>query len=84
MNLYHISQDEFSGYDTYSDAVVCAPDEQTARNMDPRTGKPIRSGQREYYWDEWCSSPEMVTVKFLGKADSTVQPGVVCASYHAG
>ena len=35
MNLYHIYQSHVTGYDTYSDMVVAAPDELTARQTHP-------------------------------------------------
>lgn len=83
MNLYLISQTENGDYDTYSEAVVCAPDENTARNMSPYSGEPIDWKDGNTRWG-WCSSPEAVTVQFLGVAVGLVADGVVCASYHAG
>ena len=35
MNLYHVTQRHVYGYDTYSDMVVAAPDELTARQTHP-------------------------------------------------
>lgn len=35
MNLYLITQSENNNYDSFDFAVVAAPDEETARNMDP-------------------------------------------------
>lgn len=35
MKIFLISQNDNRGYDTYSDAVVAAPDEDTARTMHP-------------------------------------------------
>jgi hypothetical protein len=37
MNLYKISQDSNLDYDTYDSAVVCAENEEMARNMIPVT-----------------------------------------------
>lgn len=83
MNLYLISQNRNNGYDTYDSAVVAAPDESTARNMDPHT-----STQRTE--EDWCSnnlwapSIEFVSVKYLGQADHGIEQGVICASFNAG
>jgi hypothetical protein len=84
MKLYKISQYENVSYDTYDSAVVCAPDEETARNMDPsprEKGKPMEWGGKQY---TWCDSPEQVYVEYLGVADPELEQGIVCASYNAG
>lgn len=36
--LFLISQNKNTGYDTYNAAVVCAPDEETARHINPAVG----------------------------------------------
>ena len=82
MNLYLISQTENNTYDTFDSAVVCAPDVETARNMDPSTGKPKTDWRRRY--DDWASCPENVSVKYLGRASEEIEQGVVCASFNAG
>ena len=74
MKLFRISQDENSDYDTYDSAVVAAPDEQTAREMNPST----------YKYSEWCSSADQVTVKYLGEATEGIEQGIICASYNGG
>lgn len=81
MKLFLLSQDENDTWDTYDSAVVAAPDEETARWMDPATGEPKSDWGRPY--DTWCSKPEYVTVRYLGEAVD-VEPGVVCASFNAG
>lgn len=82
MNIYHISQNQNNDYDTFDSAVVCAPDEETARNMHPRTGEPITR------WDSaltgWCSNSSHVDVVFLGVADDDIPQGVICSSFNAG
>ena len=35
MNLYHIKQTTVKGYDTYSDAVVCAESKEEAKTIHP-------------------------------------------------
>lgn len=70
MKLFLISQDENNGYDTCDSAVVCAKNIEGARNTAP--------GKAE----SWCSSPDLVTVVYLGEADGEIPPGVVLASFH--
>lgn len=80
MNLYHISQQANNDYDTYSDAVVAAPDEETARQMHPDGGDLRDEGS----FGTWVSTPNQVTVKLVGIAVDGTPQGVVCASFHAG
>lgn len=81
MPLYRISQHENNDYDTYDSAVVCAPNEDHARNMNPTDGTPI-------HWSTpsslWCSQPDAVIVEFLGEAADAVRHGIICASFNAG
>ena len=80
MKLYHISQDEASGYDTWSDAVVCAESEDDAKTIHP--------WQYDDAWARnggfWCKSPESVTAKYLGEAAPDLKRGIICSSFHAG
>ena len=57
--LWKIYQNENNDYDTYSDAIVVAPDEESARNIHPSkqfTGPPeetdLRSRASSYTWSE--------------------------------
>lgn len=78
MKLFLIQQDYNNGYDTFDSVVVAAPDEATAIQMDPHTGRPMR-------WDcsfSWAKSPEQVTCKYLGETEEP--QGVICASFNAG
>ena len=81
MQLFLISQDQNKGYDTYDSAVVAAPDEETAKQMYPGSGKPMRDWKENY--SSWCNGPEHVTVRYLGEAVD-VEQGVVCSSFNAG
>lgn len=81
MNLYLISQPvDRVEWDTYDSAVVCAPDEDTARKIDPN-GKPelIEWGEEKSYW----VAPANVKCKLIGQSISSMEQGVVCASYNA-
>lgn len=84
MKLYLISQTKNTDYDTYDSAVVCAPDEETARNMNPADGQQMTIENWKNPWSSWCSSPEQVTVQYLGEASPSINPGVICASFNAG
>ncbi len=80
MNLYLLSQDENTDYDTYDSVVVAAKDENEARLIHP-DGDNAEWGCR---YPAWASSPEKVTVTKIGKASDDVQLGVVLASFNAG
>ena len=82
MNLYLISQTQNGAYDTYDSAVVCAPDEETARHMDPRDG--LQKKEWDHKWSTWCDGPEHVSVQYLGEAALGIEQGVICASFNAG
>lgn len=82
MKLFLIEQDQNNDYDTYDSAVVAAPDEETAKQMDPANGNPMTEWDKRY--NSWCNGPEHVTVRYLGEADGDVEQGVVCASFNAG
>ena len=81
MKLFLIAQEQNNDYDTYDSAVVAAPDEETAKQMAPGTGKPVKDWKKNY--SAWCNGPEHVTVRYLGEAVD-VEQGVVCASFNAG
>lgn len=81
MKLFLIEQEQNNGYDTYDSAVVAAPNEETAKQMHPSTGK--QSDWTEKY-SLWCNAPEHVTVRYLGEAADDVDQGVICASFNAG
>jgi len=87
MNLYLISRTDVGGYDTYDSAVVCAPDEESARDMDPdpdRTYRksPMLDWSRRTY--NWVASRDMVIVTLLGVAADGIPAGSVLGSFNAG
>lgn len=85
MRLYLISQDSNDDYDTYDAAVVAAPDEDTARNMNPHNGKPMTKEDWNAPYTDWCRSPHDVKVELLGNytKDDGI-PCVILASFNAG
>lgn len=77
--LWLITQDVWRGYDTYDSAVVAACTEEEARATHP-SGDNRQFGQHFPTW----ARPDFVQVARIGRADSTLSPGVVCASFNAG
>lgn len=87
MNIYHISQSDVDGWDTYDSAVVIAESADDARRM-----RPSCRGEFElipqpvaHSWDTWTNDPSKVDVVLVGTAapNETV-PRLVCASFNAG
>ena len=83
MKIYYISQSKNRGYDTYDSAVVCAPDEDTARNINPRGGMMTEEDWSRTY-STWCYSAKDVEVEYLGEAKEDMTTGVICSSFNAG
>ena len=83
MNIYRISQTENDGWDTYDSAVVCAPNQDAARETHPAYGYhdaeawKVSSGS-------WASSPDKVSVEYIGEAQAARKQSVICASFNAG
>jgi hypothetical protein len=96
MKLWHISQTENNGYDTYDSAVVAAETEDAARRWHPgeyffRDGKWwfARDGaqvHRDWSAHDWVEIPAVgvVAVRLIGEAVEGTKAGVVCASFNAG
>jgi hypothetical protein len=81
-SLYLLTQGAVRGYDTYDRAVVCAPDEDTARRIHPNGDEDWPRVSRPY--GTWPDDPSEVTVTYLGDAFESLPVGVVCASFNAG
>lgn len=84
MNLYTLSQDEATGYDTYSNCVVAAESEEAARLIRPDGYDWSKPGEWDYSGNAWARKPENVKVELLGIAIDGTKAGVVCSSFHAG
>ena len=96
MNLYLITQDVNTNYDTFDSAVVVASCEDDARLIHP---SPLYSRvKRKFIETEsgrssleiillalecWCSYSD-VKVKLIGEAIGQKAGSVICASYNAG
>ena len=79
MNIYLLTQDIESGYDTYNGAVVCADNEDEARKIHPSSYTIDWKHDRS-----WCSSPDYVQVELIGKAKTNITKGVILSSFNAG
>ena len=77
MNLYLLTQDEVTGYDTYDSVVVAAESEEEAKGIHPCAILGWRSS------GDWCKI-EDVQVELIGEAKKGTQSGVILASFNAG
>jgi len=85
MNIYHLSQEENEGWDTFSDCVVVAENETEARNVHPGAGyEPEWWTQKRFQHGTWATKPENIRVVCIGTANADQERDVVCASFHAG
>jgi hypothetical protein len=89
MNLYHISQTVRRGYDTYSAAIVCAPDAESACKIHPGANGPWVEKDSNEVWDKnsnhtWADRPAQVKAELIGTAVEGTPTGVILASFDAG
>jgi hypothetical protein len=87
MNIYLISQTTNRNYDTYDSAIVCAKNEDDAKYIHPDRGRIWNQETNNwgpYIWDYAWTSPENVSVKYIGVAGPDITEGVVLASFNAG
>lgn len=92
--IYHISQTEKEGYETYSDAVVVAHSPEDAVLIHPDgylqmflddDGILLQDDKKLVMnFEQAWTLPYLVKCKKIGTADPLQFRGVVCASYHAG
>ena len=84
MKLFKISQTQNNGYDTFSDAVVCAANESIARYINPSNGELMTVDNWNDGHGSWCLSPNCIIVEYLGEAAESCKEGLILASFHAG
>jgi len=79
LRLYKLTQAENTGSNTYDSMVVCAASEEKARKLHPL---------RCDVWlsKAWASTPNNVTVEYIGDAWPGVEIGgaIIIASFNAG
>ena len=90
--VWHISRDRYD-LEKYSEAVVIASDEETARRIHPRgvifiTEEFLNNEDRNYrsshLLDDWTSNISGLKVRRIGVADSDQEDReVICSSFHA-
>lgn len=85
MKLFLLTRKGRCHYDEYTSAVVCAPDEVTARNVSPSPAYGTTIDWDNLPWSSpWAKKPEDVIVEYLGEARPGHPFGVICASFNAG
>lgn len=97
MNIYLVWQEVNSGYDTYSDMVVIASNEDEAKRISPcgfRIWSDIHDtwlfvyadGRREKEGNSvWADHIDQVQVSYIGIADKRFdEKQILCSSFHAG
>jgi hypothetical protein len=75
-----------TGYDTYSDFVCAAESASAAKRLHPNGRDKLKRNQRawEITYDTWDETIDTLTVVEIGTARPEIEPGVICASFHAG
>ena len=90
MKIFKIEQSENNDYDTYSDAVVIAEDEEEAKKIHPngefnykeeKTNDEYSKADSNY--GTWVKK-EFVDVEYIGEAKEGSERGIICSSFHAG
>ena len=81
MNIYLLKQNVNNDYDTYSSAVVCAENEKQAVTIHPVGDGLFYDGKKDCMW---VNKYEDIQCTYLGKADKSVEYGVILASFNAG
>jgi len=82
--IYRIYQSVNNGYDTYSEAIVCARSKRQARKYHPDGEYDYETVfKNETEFGSWAKE-EDVGVEYVGKASILTPKGVICSSFHAG
>jgi hypothetical protein len=82
MNIYIIERTDACDYDEYDAAVVCAENEESARDTHPN-GDPVNWAALPKY-GSWVTSRDKVTVRLVGVAAPFSVAGVILSSFNAG
>lgn len=79
MNLYLLTNVTRCEPGVYDACIICAKDEESARLIRP-DGRGDWDNILEYY-NVWADTPSQLECQYLGKADDSIEPGVVLASF---
>lgn len=77
MKLFLISQSENSDYDTYDSFVVCADNEQEAKDI-------VWDKYSRTTYSPWAFNKEAVSSEQIGEANEKQERGIILASFNAG
>lgn len=85
MNLYLLVPNNRPYGHGYKEMVVAAESEESARKIHPleKHANILKSWEKFGVWTcgIWASSPEGVSVKYLGTADPFLEKGIISLSY---
>ena len=81
MNIYLLSQNKATGWDSFDSCIVAAETEDQAIMIHP-DGRDTWDGSNESF-DEWCSYKH-VNIKLIGTTLPDIISGVILSSYNAG
>lgn len=93
MNLYLLERRGTVNYDEFDSVVVCAESAAKARMIHPKSNSPFPfyDSYRVGVWNgvddtrTWVNADSIkLDIKYIGKAASGMEPGVVLASFNAG
>jgi len=83
MNVYKISQNTNSGYDTFDCAIVIALNEEHAKQIHPSSD--VINDMSDWYARTTWTEPKNVDVEFICEYNGQYLGGkVLCASFNAG
>lgn len=81
MKLFLLTQTDNNNYDTYDSCVVCAENEDEAKNITP-CGEPFEPSDR---FNPWARSLEGIICEYIGEASEGIKKGtVIISSFNAG
>jgi hypothetical protein len=83
MNIYLLTQNTVTGYDTYDSCVVVAVSAAKAKLIHPSEYHGNWDGKQDGVYDSWCDA-DKVTATLIGKASSNVKAGLILSSFNAG
>lgn len=82
MNIYKLTNNLTSGYDTYDSVIVAAKSPAQAVKIHPDKSTKMDGTGKE--GESWPTNPEWVGCQYIGKAASGTVSGVILASFNAG
>lgn len=86
MKLYLLEQTDNNDYDTYDSCIVCAENEEDAKNISPDSeyDDETYAFVENKKYSQWAMKKESITCEEIGEANANIPRGVVIASYNAG